>query len=235
MAAAFRARDGNVEPVLDFQKLRVAFAPSTCATAVDPTGSCFLFGGKVFDFNTGAERVSLQRPSIVFQKITSFRQAGGWVDPDRVVQTASLRTEGEEEAEEKRIIVVSDAHTGDILAQAPAASVTCLAPSPDGKWIVEGGADKRFRLRDSGTLAVEREIRAHDSTVAAFAWHRSLPLLVSAEKGRVRIWNTQNWQLEEQLQIGIDDPVLDITEDGKQLIFTRQKGVDYFEPESFKK
>jgi hypothetical protein len=232
-AATARVEAGEIQTVLKGQKLPVAFPATSCAVALHPTGDRFLLGGKIFDFVTGSELVSLKRPLVVLSRVATQRYSGGWVGSDHVVQIASFHAEEEEESDEKRILVLSNALTGDIEAKVSAPTVASLAASPDGKWIAEGGTDKRLRIRDGKTLEVEHDLRAHDAPVAALAWHPTRPLLASAERGRIRIWNTQTWRILEHLDVVPEEAALDITEDGKQLILLR-KTVDYYEPESFR-
>jgi serine/threonine protein kinase/WD40 repeat protein len=231
-AATFEIRGDKIEPLLKVQRLPVAAPANNSAIAVHPQGKEFLLGGKIFDFATGKERVSLKRPLFVFTRVLSQRSSGCWVGTDSIAQIALFRADDEEESEERRTIVLSDTKTGDIRAHVSAPAVAVLSASPDGKWVAEGGADKRVRVRNARSLEVEHELRAHDSTVLAFAWHPKLPLLVSAERGRIRIWNTELWRMVEQMDVSAEDPWVDVSEDGKWLILSR-KTVDYFAPKSF--
>ncbi|MFM8984070.1 MAG: WD40 repeat domain-containing protein, partial [Spartobacteria bacterium] len=139
---------------------------------------------------------------------------------------------------DQRILTLWNAITGELEVKVPALLITSLEASPDGKWVAEGGADKRVRIRSGKTLAVEKEFRAQDGPVSAVAWHPKLPILATASGGSVRLWSTKDWRMLEEFQVGSprDDLFLDIPgEEGRQLFVTKGDIVSVFEPQSFQK
>ena len=89
--------------------------------------------------------------------------------------------------------------------------------SPDGKWIAEGGNDKR--IRDAQTLSVVREIRTQDAPVEGLKWHHSKSALVSTGSDLwIRIWTPQTGQLlEEFRRLDLSQEGLHVSGDGRQL------------------
>jgi hypothetical protein len=89
--------------------------------------------------------------------------------------------------------------------------------SPDGKWIAEGGNDKR--IWDAQTLSVVREIRTQNAPVEGLKWHHSKPALISAGSDQwIRIRNPEMGQLlEEFRRVDLSPEGLDISADGRQL------------------
>jgi serine/threonine protein kinase/WD40 repeat protein len=97
-------------------------------------------------------------------------------------------------------VVLWDAATGQILKTAVnATQMDNLAVSPDGRRFAEAGVDKRVRLRDAETLAVQQEFRAHDDAITALAWHPTRPILATGSADLcIRLWDLEaGLRLEE--------------------------------------
>ena len=97
-------------------------------------------------------------------------------------------------------IVLWDAATGKIVQTAThRTAMDVLAVAPDGRRFAEAGADKRVRIRDAATLAVQQEFRAHDGPITTLAWHPKKPIVATASADlSVKLWNIETgWRLEE--------------------------------------
>ncbi len=65
---------------------------------------------------------------------------------------------------------------------------------------VEAGADRQIRVRDSETLEIQFEFRAHDGTINALAWHPTRPIVASGgEDHALRIWNVDTGELVREV------------------------------------
>ncbi len=91
-------------------------------------------------------------------------------------------------------IVLWDAASGRIIRTATRdVAMDMLAVSPDGRHFAEAGStpnEHSVRIRDGETLAVQQEMRIHNGSITALAWHPSLPLLATADHTKtIRIWD----------------------------------------------
>jgi hypothetical protein len=174
----------------------------------------------------------------------AYRRVGGmlacWAGNKAVAEIAMLKDQEDAEGVEvsgKTILVLWDVATGKQSKIVEAPMALTIEGSPDGKWIAEGGIDKRIRIRDAQTLSVVREIRAHDAPVAGLKWHHSKPALVSAGSDQwIRIWNPETGQLlEEFRRVDLSPEGLDISGDGRQLGVGNgaANATEIFLPESF--
>ena len=161
-------------------------------------------------------------------------KSAAWLGEEHLVAPV-LKEGGDADSAQERLLAIWSALTGELLAQMPANQIRSLAASPDGRWIAEGGVDKRLRIRNGRTLEVEHEIRVHEREVTGVVWHPQLPLLVTRDEGRVRIWDTQTWRRVEEFQVEIGDAALHITGSGTQLSVTDDGRSDVYEPASFRK
>jgi len=144
----------------------------------------------------------------------------GWSSDGRqllgVVTAKSAR--GNEGSEER--IVVWDATSGKILQSATnATAMDVIALAPDGRRFAEAGADKRVRIRDAATLAVQQEFRAHDAGITALAWHPTKSILASASEDlNIRVWDLETGTRLEDLHGFIAPPTeLTFSPGGKRL------------------
>jgi hypothetical protein len=82
-----------------------------------------------------------------------------------------------------------------------------LTITPDGKRFAEAGADKMVRIRDSQTLEVLREFRAHDGPITAIAWHPNKPILATASADlTIKLWNLETGRRLEELRVPLRVP-----------------------------
>lgn len=116
----------------------------------------------------------------------------GWVPGDRLI---GLVREGRENA-----IILWDAATGKIIRRVPGDSVLkSLAMAPDSLQFAETGEDGRVRIRDSASLAILQEFRAHNGPATAVAWHPKNPTLATASSDlTVRLWDLATQQMIRQ-------------------------------------
>jgi WD40 repeat protein/serine/threonine protein kinase len=71
--------------------------------------------------------------------------------------------------------------------------VRCAALSPDGRWVVAGGADGSVRLWDTGPLRQHRTLRGHAGPVLGVAVDREGRRLASAGADRtVKVWDLRS-------------------------------------------
>ena len=117
------------------------------------------------------------------------------------------------------MLLLWGARTGKQITPINASLANKIEGSPDGKWIAEGGVDKRIPIRDARILAVVREILAHDVPVSQLKWHHLKRALVSSGSDQwIRILDPQTGQLMEEFRRADLHPEgLDSSGDGKQL------------------
>ena len=210
--------------------------------ALHPSEDLFWFADKVLEFSTGKELASLDMQSNQvrnFIDLNNLRSKSGvWVGPEHLVTPALGSTQATGGPADQKMLVLWNAKTGAAEAKVSALQVNSLEASPDGKWVVEGGADKRVRIRNGKTLGVEREFRAHDGPISGLAWHPRLPVLATACGTSVRLWSTENWKMLEEIQVeeAPRPPILDIPgEEGRRLFVWIWGNISIFEPKCFQK
>ena len=174
----------------------------------------------------------------------AFKRVGGmlacWAGNQTVAEIALLKNNAGTEGEEfsgKPVLVLWDTRTGTQLKSVEAPQAFTIEGSPDGKWIAEGGLDRRIRIRDARTLLVVREILAHDAPVDRLKWHHSKPALVSCASDQwIRIWDPdKGLLLEEFRRMDLLPEGLDISADGRHLGVgnSRALATEIFTPASF--
>ncbi|NBV86692.1 MAG: hypothetical protein EBS01_10645, partial [Verrucomicrobia bacterium] len=202
--------------------------------ALHPSEDFVWVGDKVWEFSTGRELATLKGIAEVLRLGGAYSRNGYWVGSGRLVLPVLTRDNDAPGEGEKRMLTLWNAKTGEKEVQRSAPNVLSLAVSADGRWIAEGGSDKRIRIRNGQNLDVEREFRAHDREITGIEWHPRLPLMATSSlDGIVRIWSVESWKMVEELRVNSGETLLDIMGEGKQLIVTRFGGVEYFEPVSF--
>lgn len=92
-------------------------------------------------------------------------------------------------------------HVGQILA---------VAASPDGKFVVTGGADRRLIIYDAETLKPLKVFTHHRDAVTGLAFRRGTNQLYSCSKDRtVKVWSLDELAYVETL-FGHQDEVIDV-------------------------
>jgi len=92
-------------------------------------------------------------------------------------------------------------HTGQIL---------CVAASPDGKYVVTGGADKKLIIHDAASLKTLKVFTHHRAAVTGLAFRRATNQMYSCSRDRtVKVWSLDELAYVETL-FGHQDEVVDI-------------------------
>jgi len=92
-------------------------------------------------------------------------------------------------------------HTGHILA---------VAASPDGKYVVTGGTDRKLIIYDAATLKPIKVFTHHRDAITGLAFRRGTNQLYSSSKDRtVKVWSLDELAYVETL-FGHQDEVVDI-------------------------
>ena len=85
--------------------------------------------------------------------------------------------------------------------------LNCLATQPGGDQIADAGVDKIIRIRDTATLSVVREFRAHDASITSLAWSSRGDIIASASSDNtVRLWDATTGRMIEELYSGPNTP-----------------------------
>ena len=105
-------------------------------------------------------------------------------------------------------IVLWNAATGKMVQTTTnRTAMDVLAVAPDGRRFAEAGADKKVRIRDAATLAVQQEFRAHDGPITALAWHPTKPIMATASADlSVKLWNLETGRRLEELRAVLTVP-----------------------------
>jgi WD40 repeat protein/predicted Ser/Thr protein kinase len=84
--------------------------------------------------------------------------------------------------------------------------VCCLAPSPDGRWLLTLGMDGRIKLWDARTRSLQRIVgtTAPMATVTAadIAFSADTRLAAAADGSAIRVWETAGWTERKVLAEG---------------------------------
>ncbi|KAK7220446.1 hypothetical protein V2G26_008449 [Clonostachys chloroleuca] len=92
-------------------------------------------------------------------------------------------------------------HTGPIMA---------IAASPDGRYVVTGGADRKLIVHDAETLKPVKVFNHHRDAITGLAFRRGTNQLYSCSKDRtVKVWSLDELAYVETL-FGHQDEVVDI-------------------------
>jgi WD40 repeat protein len=230
MVAGYQVRGDKLEEVWAPRKMEGAYFALPA-----PTADRLWAGANVLEFSTGKIVAPLKLHSFEFMRLgVRMEKSMTWVGEEHLAAPVLKAGANADQAQE-RLLAIWSALTGELLAQGPANQIRSIAASPDGRWVVEGGEDKRVRIRNGRTLEVEHEFRAHERAVTGVVWHPRLPLLVTRDEGRVRIWNTQTWRKEEEFPLDPGDGALHIQGDGTRLSVSDDGRVELYEPESFRR
>jgi serine/threonine protein kinase/WD40 repeat protein len=168
-----------------------------------PTGDRLLILGTIdgriarvdADASSGDQPVELERTGK--QRLRDVR----WINEQRVVGlvTANGRR-GHDSSEE--CVRLWNADTGKLLhTTTNSTAMDVLAIAPTGSRFAEAGVDKRVRIRDSETLNVLQDFRAHDGPITALAWHPTKPILATASTDRsIRLWDLETGRRLEEIR-----------------------------------
>lgn len=154
-----------------------------------------------FDTATGQQPVALERKDV--KRFLDFV----WLDGQRLLGLVTAKADRGNPGSEEWI-VIWDATTGKILQTVTNRTpLGVLALAPDGRRFAEAGADKKVRIRDTATLAVQQEFRAHDGPIAALAWHPTKPILATTSADlAIRLWNLDTGRRLEELRGPLGTP-----------------------------
>ncbi|KAK2064630.1 WD domain-containing protein [Colletotrichum caudatum] len=88
--------------------------------------------------------------------------------------------------------------------------ILCVAASPDGKYVVTGGEDRRLIVYDAETLKPIRVFTHHRDAITGLAFRRGTNQLYSCSKDRtVKVWSLDELAYVETL-FGHQDEIVDI-------------------------
>ena len=156
------------------------------------------FNGSValYDAATGQQPVKLER-----KDMSLFRDLGWLSGGQQLVGLVTAKAKRGNPGSEEWI-VLWDAATGKIVQTAThRTAMDVLAVAPDGRRFAEAGADKKVRIRDAATLAVQQEFRAHDGPITALAWHPTKPIVATASADlSVKVWNIETGRRLEEFR-----------------------------------
>lgn len=128
-------------------------------------------------------------------------------DGQKLIGLATVKARRGEPGSEERAILW-DATTGKIERSATnQTAMNVLAVAPDGRTFAEAGANKMVRIRDTMTLAVLREFRAHDDSITALAWHPSRPIMATASQDlSIKLWNLDTGRRIQEMRGMVSAP-----------------------------
>jgi hypothetical protein len=210
---------------------------STGCFRLHPTEDILWVGSSILEFSTGRETAVLELGDFEMFSggIGSLHRRGDWVGAHHLVAPVLNKKTADLDQERKRFLARWDTRSGKLEDHVPAPEFSCLAASPDGKWIAEGGRDKRLRIRDAASLDVQKSFRIHDREVLGVAWHPRLPLVVTASNdGTVKIWSARDWSLVQEIRVEPSSVGVDIPGKGKRLVVSGGQTL-VFEPECFQR
>jgi WD40 repeat protein len=149
---------------------------------------------------------------------------------DRMVEQCRVGAAGADASDDfgANHLVLWELKTGAPAAHEPSPYGRGVAVSPDGKTVAEGCVDLRVRFRNPKTLAVEREIRAHDSEVKDLEWHPSGRILATLSQNEVRLWDVKESRILEEILLKEPKTEIRFLSNGRQL----KVGELIFEPKS---
>lgn len=124
-------------------------------------------------------------------------------------------------------IVLWNVTTGGIERSVPHSGIgAVLVVAPDGKRFAEGGMDRMLRIREGTTLAVVRELRAHNLGITALAWHPTRNVVATASADlAIRLWNLDDGTRLEELRGPVSPAnALSFSADGRRLAAAARDG-----------
>ncbi|MEI6714475.1 MAG: protein kinase [Verrucomicrobiota bacterium] len=171
------------------------------AFRLSPNGMCLWLGGAFCDPLTGDVLARCDRSQFVS---LGARRGVTWVNSHVLAEIVLVKNgaASREVGAGTRAIVLWDADTGAMLKIVAAPNANSLGVSSDGTQLVEGGLDKRIRIRPVDTMDIERELRVHGGAVSGAVWHPSKPLLfTTSEDMKVKVWDLSTGTLDRELGV----------------------------------
>jgi serine/threonine protein kinase/WD40 repeat protein len=180
----FERRDDSV---IQLPSWKLSGKPSF--VRLDRNGQRVWTGTSIYEANTGNKLVDIK------WEHSSPPRTGDWIGKERLVAVLHQDV--------KNFLRLYDSVTGDQIKQAFTGNERTLAivGAPDGMSFADVGHDKRVRIRDSDSLEVIREFRAHDKDIHAAAFHPTRPILATGSADlSIRLWDLSNGALLEELR-----------------------------------
>jgi hypothetical protein len=131
---------------------------------LSPSGDRLWTGKEVVETREGRTLCKIERRGAGDRFFPSV-----WLDETRLAE--AIEVAGTEHT--ACILNVWDTDTGNLLRTLPmpeGLTLKALAASRDGHRLAEGGSDLKIRIRDTATMQVLQEFRAHDQDVTTLAW-----------------------------------------------------------------
>ncbi|MEI6714626.1 MAG: WD40 repeat domain-containing serine/threonine-protein kinase [Verrucomicrobiota bacterium] len=197
---------------------------------MSPDGHLVWVGNAVYETLTGRLVRRINRQGL---ELPSGDLAPKWIGGHQVLEMVvfSGGDGSDGDGSTNRGLVLWDTDTGKRLMTLAAPFCKSLGVSPDHSRILEGGTDRRVRIRNARTLAVEQEYRVDDGEVNGVQWHPKLPLFVTASSGQsIRVWDVRDGRQYETYEIGKDALSPLISPDGLSL----WNWENMYEPSSFR-
>ncbi|MEI6871914.1 MAG: hypothetical protein WCL08_06490, partial [Verrucomicrobiota bacterium] len=229
---AYSISEGKMEIL--WSKYLQPNGPDVKPFAVHPDQDLLWAGNKVVKLSSGESLVEVNRRGLCGSEESNSKVA--WVGADRVVEVVTMEKEGEagRDALEIRSLMLWNAKTGQPVTNTPAVQARALGVSPDAQQIAEAGEDKRVRIRNSKTLAVEQDVRVHDSEVNGVVWHPTLPLIATTSNdATLRIWDSSDFHMVQEVRLRGPGENLCISPNGRSVSLRANGNIVIFEPEAF--
>jgi len=207
------------------------------SVALSPSGEFLWTDDAVYLTLTGQVVSRVSSRADIYEEVPSTAK---WVNKDQVLELAYMKKSEALGELGGSALILWDRLNGARLKKVDAPAAYRIAVSPDGRFIAEGGnrLDRKVRIRNSQTLEVIKEFRAHDGAVTSIEWHPYLPLLVTASEDlSIKMWNTTEWTVAEEIRGLASKPDQVTVAPGGKLIAVRQQdanNVSFMEPSSFR-
>jgi len=226
--------------VEDGEAREVWSKPLSGFTAFHPVKKELWIARHLLDLTTGQEISSINLPDYR-QRIGYSRPVANsalWVGEDSVLEPVEKSVAGDNGSEKQwvKMLALWNVKDSKLEVEVPAPYTAVLAASPDGRVVLEGGLDKRLRVRDGKTLELKIEFRAHDASLTGAVWHPTRPLVAtSSTDGFIRIWNRNDWTLVEEIRTEFEKGCdLTVSKSGKRLLaMAFDRDVQVYEPRCF--
>ncbi len=169
--------------------------------AVNGEGGLLWTGRRFVDLEKGVAGEPVRRDG--FEGIFGGRPSSVWVTEKDVAEVVMVRdgSVGGSTGGVRRAIAVWRVGEAEAVRILSAPEAACLAMCSGEGVIVEGGTDKRVRIRARESLEVLHTFRAHDEDVLDVAAHPTRPLIATcAEDFSVKVWDLKERRLFGEIQ-----------------------------------